>query len=85
MHSILQPIGTNESGRYVYTPHPKTGQVVYMSENTSPYVPRPINKPTTQTQSKATNTCKKTIPKFKPIKVSLHFAVRTYFSKGCVL
>lgn len=64
MHSILQPIGTTESGRYVYTPHPKTGQLLYVSESASPpiYMSHPAS---TSTQSKGTNTMKKSTPKPK--------------------
>ncbi|VDI26514.1 Hypothetical predicted protein [Mytilus galloprovincialis] len=56
MHSILQPSGTNDSGRHVYTPHPKTGQVIYVSEPQIQYMSQPLNASTATIKTKTTNT-----------------------------
>ncbi|XP_052066077.1 uncharacterized protein LOC127705757 isoform X2 [Mytilus californianus] len=55
MHSILQPSGTNDSGRHVYTPHPKTGQVIYVSEPQIQYMSQPLNASTATIKTKTTN------------------------------
>ncbi|XP_063398660.1 uncharacterized protein LOC134683345 isoform X1 [Mytilus trossulus] len=56
MHSILQPSGTNDSGRHVYTPHPNTGQVIYVSEPQIQYMSQPLNASTATIKTKTTNT-----------------------------